>query len=96
MVDTCKCCGQALQYVRAGVRLTSLKARVFDLIASRPGISRKELCYQIYDAITEARMYTVGSHIQQIKDKLAHTDTTIKGVKHYGYKIVKRKIREVA
>jgi hypothetical protein len=79
-----------LQDVRYGVRLTPLKARIFDLIESRPGITRREICDIVYDSVTEAAVYTVGSHVKQIRDKFLATDIVVRGVPNSGGYWVKK------
>ena len=95
MKRICECCGQPLVDVREGVRLSPLKARIFDLIKARPGITKKELCDAIYDTVSEARLFTTGAHIAQIRDKFEATDITIRAVQYHGYRIGKRKVHVV-
>ena len=92
MVKVCECCGQPLQDVREGIRLTPLKARIFDLIKARPGISRKQLCELIYHSVSEASMFTIGSHVKQIREKFDMTTTTIRATPHNGYRIIKQRL----
>lgn len=89
-VEFCPHCQQPMAHVRAGVRLTPLKTRIFDLIKSRPGISRKEICWQVYDTVSEAKERTIAAHVVQIRDKFESTDLDIEGVSFEGYKFVKR------
>lgn len=91
----CECCGQSLQDVRGGVKLTPLKARIYDLIKGRPGITRKELCELIYGTVSEGRMFTIGSHVKQIRDKFVATDITVRAAPYYGYRIAKRRVHVV-
>jgi DNA-binding response OmpR family regulator len=86
-MKTCECCGQPLADVRAGVRLSPLKTRIFDLIKARPGITKKELCDIVYDTVSQSRLYTIGSHIAQIRDKLESTDVTIYSLPYHGYSV---------
>ena len=88
----CECCGQTLQDVREGVRLTPLKAKIFDIIKRQPGVTRKELCYEIYETVSDARVLTIAAHVNQIRDKFESTETLIFGKRHYGYRIEKRRL----
>ena len=94
MVEVCDHCGQPIADVRHGVKLTPLKARIFDLIKARPGINRKELAYAVYSTVTEAHCYTVGAHVQQINDKMLLSDVKIRAAPYYGYRLYKRKSRD--
>jgi DNA-binding response OmpR family regulator len=70
-----------------GIRLSPLKARIFDLIKDRPGISKKELCEIVYGTVSEARILTIGAHVAQLRDKFEATDLTIRAVQYSGYSI---------
>lgn len=70
-----------------GVKLSPLKARIFDLIKDRPGISKKELCEIVYGAVSEARILTIGAHVAQLRDKFEATDLDIRAVQYSGYSI---------
>ena len=89
MKRICECCGQPLQDVRGGVKLTPMKARIFDLIKARPGITKKELCMAVYDTVSEARILTIGAHVQQLREKFEATNLTIKAVQYSGYRITR-------
>ncbi len=91
----CECCGQPLQDVRNGVRLTPLKARIFDLIKARPGINRKELCELIYGQVSFSGALTIGAHVSQIRDKFEATDTVVRAIAHNGYRVMKRRVSDV-
>jgi hypothetical protein len=90
-LTACPHCGQPMRPVREGVPLTPLKARIFDLIKARPGITRKELSWLLYESVTQGRLFTVGSHVKQIRDKYLATDLVIKASPYSGYTIRKRK-----
>jgi hypothetical protein len=91
----CECCGQTLQDVREGIKLTPFKARIFDLIKNRPGITKKELCGLLYETVSNARVLTTGAHVQQIREKFEATDLDIRAVPYSGYRITKRKVHVV-
>ena len=64
----CSCCGQPLAEYRLGIRLTPLKARIFDAIKRRG--SERIQAREIGNPIT------VKSHVWQINDLLEETDIT--------------------
>jgi DNA-binding response OmpR family regulator len=74
MAGFCKACGQPLPDIRAGVRLTPLKARIFDAIkrAGPDGISADDLFALVYSARERrASRRTLKAHVWQINDQLA-------------------------
>jgi Fe2+ or Zn2+ uptake regulation protein len=79
-VTFCQHCHQPLMHMRAGVRLTPLKARIFDLIkaSSEHGISARELEREIYRGPKQRRPDTIRVHIWQINDLLLDTDVVIR------------------
>ena len=86
----CPTCHQPLPEVRFGVRLTRLKAMIFDVIKSRSSYS---VTQQELQGIFElSSLATVRSHIFQINEMLEHTGWRIKGgSKHHpGYRLVKQ------
>ena len=98
MVSYCQACGhpmqaggQPLRDLREGIWLTPMKTRIFDLIKARPGISRKDLAWLLYESVNEARLLTVGSHVKQLRDKYLATDLYIHGTASHGYRIRRRK-----
>lgn len=90
MNKLCPTCGQPIHNWRLGVRLTPLKADIFDAIRSRGThtINSLEIASQIgYD-----RPHVVTQHVGQINDLLEETDWRIEGTRgiHGGYRLVKR------
>jgi hypothetical protein len=77
----CHYCGASLAEHRLGVRLTPIKARVFDLImhAGREGIDADTINILAFDG--RATRTTIKAHVNQINDLLAGTDYRIKGVR---------------
>jgi hypothetical protein len=75
---------------RLGVRLTPLKARIFDLIRTHPGISIREINAIAFDGCKSDA--TIKTHVCQINDALVETDVSIKGASGWGYHIVRRKV----
>ena len=86
----CQCCGQSVENVREGVRLTPLKARIFDLIKARPGITQGELCWIVYGVNAQAGQWTIGAHVHQIRNLLKGTGVIVQGVPHNGYSVRER------
>ena len=84
----CQCCGQSIENVREGVRLTPLKARIFDLIKARPGITQEELCWIVYGVNAQAGQ--IGGHVHQIRNLLKGTGVIVQGVPHNGYSVRER------
>jgi hypothetical protein len=70
----CECCGQPLT-IRLGVRLTPLKADLFDLVekSGSAGISAEALAQRVLAPHQRSRN-TVNQHIYQINDLLGETD----------------------
>jgi hypothetical protein len=78
-----RCCnyrGQALPDIRLGVRLTPLKARVFDIIqrGGRDGVNRCDL-YDIVFGNRKADRWTLKSHINQINELIEDAGYQIRG-----------------
>jgi hypothetical protein len=82
---TCTCCGQPLPETRLGVRLTPLKARIFDLIerGGDDGIDRRDLFDIVFgdgDAHSRKRSYrTLKAHLAQINELIEDTGFHIEG-----------------
>lgn len=78
MTRRCECCGQPL-VTRLGVRLTPLKAELFDLVekAGKAGIGSEALAVRVLAPHQRSRS-TVGQHIYQINDLLGSTDYEIR------------------
>lgn len=95
----CPRCGQPLPILRYGVRLTPLKARIFDLIARAgpDGICAHELFNMTMRDRGVGRV-AMRSHISQINNAMEETAIMIRGQggRAPRYWIVKRKVRTVA
>jgi hypothetical protein len=83
----CPVCHRPSGYLREGVRLTKLKARIFDLIEDRPGITNKELCALLYPSVNNDTLTTTRAHIGQIREMLIGSGVTIIGKPGYGYRV---------
>jgi len=74
MPRCCKTCGQTLPEMRAGVRLTPLKARLFDAVqrSGGAGIPTESLLARVYDGhgVKPARWESIKSHVHQINELL--------------------------
>jgi hypothetical protein len=75
----CSQCGQPFPELRAGVRLSPLKARIFDVIkrADSNGITIQDINSICFDGRTTA--VNIRTHIHQINDALGGTDFEIRG-----------------
>jgi hypothetical protein len=84
MSRVCPECGQPIAEHRLGVRLTPLKARIFDAIR-RYGEERIK-CAEL------GNPRTVKAHVSQINDLLEETDWRIDGRRGRdgGYRLVRR------
>ena len=71
MTKLCSHCHQPLPELRAGVRLSALKARIFDAIerAGSNGITIEDINAICFDG--QASAVNVRTHIHQINDALA-------------------------
>jgi hypothetical protein len=76
----CQLCGQRLPETRMGVKLSPLKARIFDAVrrAGRIGIDGDELFALVF-AGRDVKRSVLKSHVSQINDALAGTDVVIRG-----------------
>jgi len=76
----CQLCGQRLPETRMGVKLTALKARIFDAVrrAGRMGIDGDELFKLAFEG-RETKRSVLRNHISQLNDLLAGTDVVIRG-----------------
>lgn len=85
MKGRCGQCGQPLPEIRLGVRLTPLKARIFDIIkrAGDAGIDRHDLFNIVFgddDAHQRRHSFaTLKSHLWQINEQLEGTNFRIAG-----------------
>ena len=76
----CPYCNQPLPEIRLGVRLTPLKARIFDLIqrGGRDGIDRGDLFDIVFGGTGQCRA-TLKAHIHQINELIEDTGYQIIG-----------------
>jgi hypothetical protein len=85
MSAICTYCGRPLPEIRLGVRLTPLKARIFDIIqrGGDDGIDRRDLFDIVFgndDAHSHKRSYhTLKAHIAQINELIEDTGFHIEG-----------------
>lgn len=86
MIDKCPRCGTYC-YERFGVRLTEMKASIFDAIASAPGFSSLDLAKRFYGSANRDKQAIVRQHILQINNLMLCTDIKIVGTRSYGYTI---------
>ena len=79
MTKLCSHCHQPLPELRAGVRLSPLKAHIFDVVkrADSNGITIEDINAICFDG--RASAVNVRNHIHQINDALAGTDFEIRG-----------------
>jgi hypothetical protein len=79
IVALCPHCGQQMRDMRAGVRLTPIKARIFDLVAraGAQGIDADDINRIVFDG--QRSRDVIKAHICQINDLLAATDLRIRG-----------------
>jgi hypothetical protein len=77
--DFCPQCHQPMAEVRNGVRLPSLKARIYDVVrrAGIRGILLDDINAIVFDG--HANPVTIRNHIRQLNDLLADTDVSISG-----------------
>jgi hypothetical protein len=78
MTKRCAHCGQEIPERRLGIRLSPLKAKIFDLIqrAGKDGIEGLHLFYR-YGRQSNTKYSVMKCHIYQINEKLVSTDYTI-------------------
>ena len=75
----CECCGQPLPEIRHGVKLSPLKARIFDIVdrAGPDGVHSDELHAMVFEKWqTKA---TLKTHIWQINEMIFDEGYRIKG-----------------
>jgi hypothetical protein len=78
----CPHCHQPLPEMRLGVRLTPLKARIFDIVqrAGRDGIERNDLFGIVFgDQERRHSYHTLKAHIFEINELLADAGYRITG-----------------
>jgi hypothetical protein len=78
MLERCAHCGQEIPERREGVRMTELKARIFDAIkrAGQDGIDGGDL-FDLFLKERGADRKVLKTHVYQINEKLVGTDYTI-------------------
>lgn len=78
--STCPCCGQPMPVERCGVRLTKLKARLFDVVAraAETGITEGALRSIVWEGT--AAKSTIKAHIWQINDALSDQGVRIQSI----------------
>ena len=83
--NRCPCCQQLLLDRRAGVRLSSLKAHIFDVIqrAGPDGVTIEDVNAIVFDGDSTA--VNIRTHIGQINDALTETDIRIRGDNPWGF-----------
>ena len=69
--------------VRAGVVLTALKARMFDIIDTAEGISNDDINQLMFAG--KASRESIKAHIWQINDALYATEWRIRSIDRYYY-----------
>lgn len=92
MKIVCPSCGQPAPNLRLGIRLTALKADIFDAIKSRG--SHQIKASEIASQIGYERPNVVKQHVLQINDMLEETDWRIESLrgKDGGFRLVKRRV----
>ena len=97
MIGCCPCCGQTLVGMRAGVRMTPLKATIFDLIkaAGEIGVSSQEILDQAFRDRNVAGADIVKGHVFQINGLLEATPFIIVSDRRR-WTIARRKVRAIA
>jgi hypothetical protein len=94
----CPSCGQPISVDRAGVRLTPLKAAIFDQIRSAGAIgitSTEILGSELYRDRRRANHDTIKSHCWQINEQLADTPWVIVSDRRRWF-LQRRKVRRAA
>ncbi len=88
----CPYCSQPLPEIRMGVRLSPLKARIFDLIlrSADNGITREDIHAIAFDGC-DRDANNISVHVAQINDRLVETEYRIVGRGFYRLK----RVREV-
>ena len=75
----CSHCGQLIHDERNGVRMTPLKANIYDMIkrAGDAGVSAFDILATVYQGRTVPTYTAIKSHVAQINDILEETDWKI-------------------
>lgn len=87
--EFCPHCRQPMALTRQGVRLTPLKARLFDCVRRRGyvGISTDDLNGILWDG--KASPVTIRAHVWQLNELIAEAGLTITGDIHRGFYVMK-------
>ena len=90
-MSTCPHCGQPMPEMRLGVRLTPLKAKIFDAVVRTGtyGIMTSQLLAVVWSE--KRSKHGLRSHIWQINELIADTGYRIEGGNRWGYILVKPK-----
>ena len=84
MSTCCPTCGQPMPITRAGVRLSPLKARIFDIVkrAGTDGFPTRELVGMLWEgkSMTNLQQHVIYCHVHQINDALEDTGLRIVGI----------------
>lgn len=83
--EKCPTCKRPFAYLREGTYLPPAKARMFDLIRDRPGISSHELATLLYERDDADARNSVRVHINQLRSLLLGTECKIKSGTSLGY-----------
>lgn len=94
MTALCPHCRQPLINTRLGVRLSPIKARIFDAVrrAGDAGVTRAALERLIYDRLVSDK--NIKAHVLQINEMLTHTDWSIRSDfagRHRSYHLVRQR-----
>jgi hypothetical protein len=86
----CSACGQPLPERRLGIKLTPIKAHIFDLVkaAGNTHITCERINNLVFDG--RSRYEVIKSHIWQINDLIEDTGWKIVGERGYGYRLEQR------
>jgi hypothetical protein len=78
----CPHCHQPLAWVREGVRLTEIKAMIFDAVklSGEEGVSSATLLATVYVQRPQPSIRAIKSHMYQINELLADVGYRIKSV----------------
>jgi hypothetical protein len=85
MSAICTYCGRSLPEIRLGVRLTPLKARIFDIVqrSGDDGIGRRDLFDIVFDDddahSRKHSFHTLKAHLNQINELIEDTGFRIEG-----------------
>lgn len=91
----CPHCHQPMPEIRFGVRLSPLKARIFDLVkrAGDIGIATSDIMNAVYEGPVAREL--IAMHIHQINDQMASTSWRIRGhraSRYSTYHLVQEKV----